>query len=96
MNTWGSTGGGAQAGFDAVTHREAQHAGEQDREDRSERGDHRVWFLSRHRSTDYSLARVRLDVGREPSFSFIHLGVFALTTADARPFARSKFHIFSK
>ena len=95
MHTWGP-GGGAQAGFDAVTHREAQHAGEEDREDRSERGDHRVWFLSRHRSTDYSLARVRLDVGREPSFSFIHLGVFALTTADARPFARSKFHIFSK
>ena len=69
MNTWGSTGGGAQAGFDAVTHREAQHAGEEDRASRSERGDHRGWFFSRDRST-HSLVRgfEWRTVGREPSF----------------------------
>jgi len=62
--------GGAQAGFDAVTHREAQHAGEEDREDRSERGDHRGWFfLETGRLTPW-FARVRSDGG---AGALIHL-----------------------
>ena len=46
-----------------MTHREAQHAGEEDREDRSERGDHREWiFLETGRLTPL-FARVRSDGG---------------------------------
>ena len=68
MNTWG--GGARRGSCGGVTHREAQHAGEEGREDRSERGDHRGWFfLETGRLTPW-FARVRSDGG---AGALIHL-----------------------
>ena len=90
--------GGAQAGFDAVTHREAQHAGEEDRAGRSERGDHGGWFfLETGRLTPW-FARVRSDGG---AGALIHLFISGVVFAVTRPLAGSEIshffqHIFSK
>ena len=66
MNTWGPRGG-CPGG---VTHREAQHADEEDRAGRSERGDHGGWFfLETGRLTPW-FARVRSDGG---AGALIHL-----------------------
>ena len=67
-----------------VTHREAQHAGEEDRAGRSERGDHGGWFfLETGRLTPW-FARVRSDGGAGALF---HLFISGPGVRVTRPLA---------
>jgi hypothetical protein len=76
-----------------VTHREAQHAGEEDREDRSERGDHREWFFLETGRLTPLFARVRSDGGAGALIHlFIHLGRCPFTLT--RPLAGSEISHF--
>ena len=91
MNTWGPRGG-CPGG---VTHREAQHADEEDRAGRSERGDHRGWFfLETGRLTPW-FARVPSD-GGAGALIFMHSSREVSLHADTTLGLAPKFHIFSK